>query len=149
MNDKPFKGRVAAECRRHPRIPLKLWVHFTARIQGEIAHSCSSESLSEDLGTAGLAMRSDQEMAAGQPLTLTLFLPPRERRTDVSKTLIYPEEECIPATIHARVAWCRALADKEYILGIQFLDLAPLDSGHLKSFLLDYKLDAPGSNLYT
>ncbi len=149
MNEKIYKGKVSAERRQYPRIPLKLWVHFTARIQGELAHSCSSESLSEDLGTTGLAMRSDQELAGGQTLTLTLFLPPMEKRTDVSKTLIYPEEECLPVTIRARVAWCRALADQEYMLGIQFLDLTPPDCGHLKSFLVDYKLDDPDSSLYT
>ncbi len=149
MNEKTYKGKVSAERRRHPRILLKLWVHFTARIHGELARSCSSESLSEDLGTTGLAMRSDQELAAGQTLTLTLFLPPKEKRTDASKTLIYPEDECLPTTIRSRVAWCRALPDQEYILGIEFLDLSPPDRIHLKSFLVDYKLDDPDSALYT
>ncbi len=149
MNEKTYKGKVSAERRQYPRIPLKLWVHFTGRIRGELAHSCSSESLSEDLGTAGLAMRSDHELPSGQPLTLTLFLPPKEKRTDVAKTLIYPEEDCIPTIIRSRVAWCRALPDQEYMLGIQFLDLSPTDRSHLKSFLVDYKLDAPDSALYT
>ena len=149
MDEKIYKGKASAERRHYPRIPLKFWVHFTARIQGELAHSCSSESLSEDFGTAGLAMRSDHALASGQTLTLTLFLPHKKKNTDLSKILIYPEEECLPVTIRSRVAWCRTLPDQEYLLGIQFLDLAPPDRSRLKFFLVDYKLDDPDSDLYT
>lgn len=141
-----FKGETRAENRRHPRVQMKLWIHYRELTKGELSHP--GESLAEDLGTQGMAMRSDHPMRAGQLLRITLFLPPEEKRRGVQDMEVYTEEECLPVDILSRVVWCQETDQHEYILGVQFLDPEPRHRNRLKEFLIDYNLDKPDSALY-
>ncbi len=140
-----YKGQTRAEHRRYPRIQMKLWVHFKCLDKGTISQDL--ESLAEDLGAGGMAMRSDRKLQMGQLLMLTLYLPPEGKR-ESSDTLIYSEKDSVPISILSRVVWCSAAADQEYLLGVQFLDLDRQDRKSLKAFLVDYDLDKPDSKLY-
>jgi c-di-GMP-binding flagellar brake protein YcgR len=141
-----FKGQTQAENRRYPRIHLKLWVHFKCLDKGVSA--LDLESLAEDLGAGGMAMRSDRDLKPGQLLMLTLYLPPASKRESV-ETLIYSEKESLPVAVLSRVVWSAAAADGEFLVGVQFLDLEAKDRRTLKTFLVDYNLDQPDSKLYT
>jgi hypothetical protein len=141
-----YTGQTRAENRRSPRIHLKLWVHFKCLDKG--MSPLDLESLAEDLGAGGMAIRSDRDLKPGQLLMLTLYLPPVGKR-ESEATLIYSEKESLPVPILSRVVWCTATTDREFLAGIQFLDLESKDRGTLKSFLVDYSLDQPDSQLYT
>ncbi len=146
MYARVYKGKTYAEHRRFPRMKFKLWVHFKCLERG--GSSLSLESLAEDLGAGGMAMRSDHQLKGGQLLMLTLFLPPEDKRVDGEEMLIYSEKECMPVDVLARVAWCEPRAE-EFMLGLQFLDLDQANRTKLKAFLVDYNLDRPDSALYT
>jgi c-di-GMP-binding flagellar brake protein YcgR len=141
-----YTGQTRAENRRYPRIQIKLWVHFKCLDKGE--RDVDLESLAEDLGAGGMAMRSDRDLKPGQRLKLTLYLPPVGKR-ESGATLIYSEKESLPVSILSRVVWCAATADREFMAGVQFLELESKDRTTLKTFLVDYNLDQPDSNLYT
>ena len=142
MEPKVFQGRTQAERRKYPRIPLKMWVHFQCLKEGD-ASPASLESLAEDLGAGGLAMRSDLHLEQGQMLMVTLYLPPAAKRAQPDDTLIYAEGECLTAVVLSRVIWCRPLKDKEFMVGVKFLDLDGESRRSLKDFLKDYQLDQP------
>ncbi len=137
-----FRGETRAENRRFPRQKLKLWVHFI-RLKENQEKSGKLESLTEDLGAGGIAMRSDHKLENGEVLALTLFLPPEDKRTDPDHDLIYSEEECLPVDIQARVRWCAPREDLEYILGVEFLQVRGEHRERLKTFLVNYNLAEP------
>jgi c-di-GMP-binding flagellar brake protein YcgR len=147
MAHEEFRAQTHAENRRYPRLNFKLWVHFRCLSKGEVSEPL--ESLAEDLGTQGMAMRSDHPLRVGQLLRTTLYVPPESRRKSAEETPIYEETDCLPVEILARVVWCNPLESGEYMLGIQFLDPNPAHRNRLKSFLVDYELDDPNSALYT
>lgn len=142
-----FKGQTRAENRRHPRVQLKLWVHYRLMRQGTV--SAPLESLAEDLGTRGTAIRSDHPERVGQLLVVTLYLPLEQKRKSPAETPVYSEDESLPVEILSRVVWCKQLETREYMLGIEFLDPKPGHRNRLKSFLIDYNLDQPDTTLYT
>jgi c-di-GMP-binding flagellar brake protein YcgR len=142
-----YKAETNAENRRFPRLQLKLWVHYQLLRQGEV--STQQESLAQDLGARGMAIRSDHAVRVGQLLKTTLYLPPEDNRRRPDKLPIYSEKESLPVDILARVVWCQRAENQEYMLGIEFLDPEPAHRSRLKAFLIDYKLDQPDSALYT
>jgi c-di-GMP-binding flagellar brake protein YcgR len=147
MSQEVYRSYIRAENRRYPRIRLKLWVQYKRLKKGE--ESGMHESLAEDLGARGMAMRSDHPMRLGQLLMLTLFLPPEGRREDADQEPVFDERDCVPVDILSRVAWCKPFNDQEYMLGVEFMDPDPSHRSRLKSFLVDYNLDQPNSALYT
>jgi hypothetical protein len=144
---KTFIGETTAERRIHPRAPLKLWVHYQCLKHGEISRPL--ESLAQDVGAGGLAMRGDHQLARNQLIAITIYLPPKENRRSARETLIVDEEQGVPVEIFGRGAWCAPLDEAEFISGVQFLDLDSENRRRLKSFLVDYKLDQNDSILYT
>ncbi len=143
-----FTGQAGAENRRYPRLKLKLWVHYRPLKQGESAAG-PLESLAEDVGARGTAVRSSHAMRIGQLLMVTLYLPPENKRGEADTLPIFAEKDCLPVDILSRVVWCRAKDEHEFLLGIQFLDPDPSHRRRLKDFLVDYNLDKPESALYT
>ncbi len=143
-----FQGETAAEARRFPRIPLRMNLQYRVLVKGEAPTFHSSRSLAEDLGAKGLAMRSRHELAPGQLLTVVLFLPPEEKRRDLIDASIYPEAECQKVNILARAAWCKAVGEGRFMVGVEFLDLEPQDRQELKRFLADYELVDMDSPLF-
>jgi len=143
-----YRGSVGAENRRYPRVRLKLWVKYKRLRKGEVTGP--HESRAEDLGARGLAMRSAYPMKLGQLLMLTLYLPPENKRPVAGDEVgAFTEAECLPVDILARVVWCAPRDEKEFMLGIQFLDPDPGHRSRLKSLLIEYNLDQPDSALYT
>lgn len=140
------RGETQAEHRRYPRLRLKLWVHYQCLERGTVSHRL--ESLAEDLGAGGLAMRSDRALGSGQLVLATLFLPPAELRAGEENTPIVEEKDCVPIPVLCRVVWSAPRED-QYMNGLQFLDLQPQHRKLLKAFLVDFDLDQPESDLYT
>lgn len=139
-----FTGETRAENRRFPRKKLKLWVHFACLTDcpedfGRL------ESLSEDLGAGGIAIRSDHQLSEGQLLTLTLFLPPEDKQTGTEDDLTYAEAECVPIDVQGRVRWCTPRDQMEYLFGVEFNKVKPEHRESLTRFLLNYDLVRPGS----
>lgn len=141
-----FKGETRAENRRHPRLQLKIWVHYQLLKPGEATRT--AESLSEDLGAGGIAIRSHSPVADNQLLLLTLYLPPEDKREGPAETLIYSEDDCLPVEILACAAWSAQKQKQDYMVGVQFLEIKREHRKRLKDFLVDYQLALPDSRLY-
>jgi c-di-GMP-binding flagellar brake protein YcgR len=147
MAENVYRSQVGAENRKYPRVKLKLWVKYKRLKKGEV--SSPNETLAEDFGTQGIAMRSKTPMRMGQLLMLTLYLPPEPKRSLEAEPAAVPEKDCVPVDILSRVAWCAPRSEDEYMLGVQFLDPDPGHRNRLKSFLVDFNLDRPDSALYS
>ncbi len=135
-----------SEKRKFPREDLKLWVHFKTISHGKI--STPLESLSENIGSGGVGLITDQELEPGQMLMLTLYLPPEESRKTVEDTLIFEENMCIPISVLAKVAWCKKVQDDEYRFGVQFVELDDYSRSLLKLYLKHYELYSENSPLF-
>ncbi len=147
MAKEEFRGETGAERRRYPRMPIKLQVSYKCIEKGII--SKPEAYLAEDLGAGGVAMRSPRSLDLGQMLMLSLFLPPADDEGKDKDLNIITEEECVTVGILSRVAWCTSFREDGYLVGLQFLDLDRDDRRRLKDFLMNFKLDAPDSSLYT
>jgi hypothetical protein len=149
MSREVFRGSTKAENRRYPRMRLKLPVQYKRLKKGEVSGPQASRA--EDLGARGIAMRSDHPMRLGQLLMLTLYLPPEKQRNLVKEgaETALSEKECEPVDVLSRVAWCAPFNEKEYMLGVEFLDPDPQHRSRLKEFLVEFDLDKPDSSLYT
>jgi hypothetical protein len=146
--DSEFKGSTQAEHRRFPRAKIKLWVHF--KLLDQENSQTDLESMSEDFGAGGIAMRSDHDLEPGQHLMLMIYLPKKEYRVPSDlDMLIFPEEECLPVTVLSRVVWVKELEDHEFIMGVKFLAPDQQQLKLLKEFLVDFNLDNPDSKLFT
>ncbi len=140
-----FKGEIRSEQRQFPRGQLKLVVYYKFLEAGEVYHAL--ESKSENLGTKGLAMTSDRHLHEGQHLMLTLFLPPEKdpARPPVSAV---PEDECLPVVVFSRVVWCLPRDNRQYQIGVEFLNVEEKHKNRLKTFLIEHHLDTDASSLY-
>jgi len=147
MTAEQFKGETRAERRRYERKPIKLPLSYRCLDKGSVSEP--QADLARDLGAGGLMMHSHQSLRKDQILMLTLFLPPVDKREEGMATEMFSEEESIGIEIVSRVAWSAPAADGGYVIGVQFLDLEPNNRKWLKEFLVDFKLDQPGSSLYT
>lgn len=146
MAEEIYRSTIKAENRRYPRVRFKLLVKFKRLKKGEVSQPEAAQA--EDLGARGIAMRSAHPMRLGQLLMVTLMIPAENKRDKVSEAEPLLEKECMPVDVLSRVAWCRPYDDKEYMLGVEFLDPDPHHRSRLKAFLVDFNLDQPNSALY-
>jgi uncharacterized protein (TIGR02266 family) len=93
---------------RTPRVAVKLEVAFAS---AEAVTKCYAH----DIGTGGIAITTDQKLAIGAAISLTVRLPGDDAPLEVSGT----------------VAWQRA-----GVVGVSFADLAPAEDRRLKAHLL-------------
>lgn len=147
MKEEIYRGIIKAENRRHPRVKLKLTVRYKRLKKGEVTGPHAGQA--EDFGARGIAMRSMHPMRLGQLLMLTIYLPAESERRLEKEERQAREENTLPVDILSRVAWCAPYDDKEYMLGVEFLDPDPAHRSRLKAFLIEYNLDQPDSALYT
>lgn len=135
-----------SERRKCPRARLKLWVHYKTIHQGKI--SSTLESLTDDLSAGGVRLRADHQVIQGQMLMLTLYLPQEENLKEIETTMIYRENDCMPISILARVAWCQADEDDEFSFGVQFIELDDYSRSILRLYLEHYQLFSKESSIF-
>ncbi len=141
-----FNAETRAEHRRYPRTLIKLRVHYKCLQKGDVSRAL--DSLAEDLGAGGMAMRMGQKLEPGQLLMVAVFLPKTDKRAEIIDTPVFLEKDCITVSILSRVVWCTMKKDHEYIAGIEFWDLNREHRKQFKDFLIDFNLDKPDSDLY-
>ncbi|MBN1595766.1 PilZ domain-containing protein [candidate division FCPU426 bacterium] len=141
MKDEKGKGDTFAERRRHPRLPLKMLVHYLPLEKTSAEMRQESQTL--NIGIGGIAMRSDRELAVNEYIVVDLFIPPENKRDTMNFMAVCPEAECHSITVQSRVAWCSPFVEKKYIIGVEFIDMAAADLHYLQAFLQEYKIPDP------
>jgi c-di-GMP-binding flagellar brake protein YcgR len=140
MSEK-YSGKVSVENRRFPRVQFNLGIHYAPVKEGELPKPV--ECKAEDMGAGGMAMYSEHKLEIGDRLTVNLYIPPVEKYINSSEIPMYNENECVPITLLAKVAWCCADEKNGFRAGIQFLDVDKKNAKQLKHFLVEYELDEP------
>jgi len=126
-----------SERRLYPRMPLAITVKYTSLRDGKMQNIF--ESLSEDLGAHGLSIRSTEEIARGQKLLISLFLPCKIKRR--RKSAHRRRKRYWSIFILSSVAWCRTLGKNQYRVGLQFLNVDGSSRKPFKQFLDEFYLD--------
>ncbi len=139
--EKQYHADTFMERRKHPRLPVKIDVHFHAL--GSLEEFAVQKSESLNIGAGGVALRSAIKVEAGKKMMLTLFIPPEHKRAQLGHMARCPEEECMEINIQAKVVWVSPFLGDKYLLGVQFLQISQDDQAYLKTFLEDYKLPEP------
>jgi hypothetical protein len=140
MDNPVYQADTLAERRRFPRVALRLPVHYQSGAEsGDV--SLFNSSITHDLGIGGMAMIATRPLETGDLLNLTLFLPP-DAETEPGTSPDHPDPGS-QVNLLSRVIWRQHLTEDQYLLGVQFLDLADQHCERLKTFLRDYRLQTP------
>lgn len=137
-----YRSDIIAERRRFPRKPLNLMLKFEL-ISSSQKTDASNDSQSENISANGLALYSEHQLEQGQEIALVLFLPPKEKR---SADLVIPswkETDCLPISIHAKIAWKLPFMNNKMAYGIEFISVDPKDQSAFDEFLDDFYLHKP------
>jgi c-di-GMP-binding flagellar brake protein YcgR len=135
---KVYSADMQAERRKSPRIPLNIAVKYQCLPKDRM--TMPTDSLSENLGMGGLAMRVDHKLEPNDRISLVLYLPPADKRDDVQNYASYAKQDCLTVRIEARVAWCQPFAGNKFMLGIEFIQIDPEDMPEFRAFVKDYEL---------
>lgn len=86
--------------------------------------SSYSPCRSKDINCAGICIRTNEEIAVNQPLSLTVYLA----------------EGIAPVDVHGKVLW-RIASDTENLVGIQFDQVSDKTSERIFDYAFEYKRD--------
>ncbi len=138
MPDTTSSGHAWAERRKYPRHPINIPVR--CQFDPLAPEDETEESLSENLGIGGMAIRADQPLEQDRRILVMLYLPANLLRKPGAEASDETEDEFISIVVASRVAWCAPFVDGKFTIGIEFIHLEPDDQECFQAFLREYQL---------
>lgn len=115
--------------RRHPRIEVDLPVRVTTT-QGEVIHTSMF-----NISPAGLQLGCDPETAVLITKGSESELPGVPTELDVQLSLPVTGRSPTELTVRCRVAFTRRVSEREFRIGLQFLELDESEAKHLETYI--------------
>ncbi|MDY0000079.1 MAG: PilZ domain-containing protein [Polyangia bacterium] len=107
------------ENRAHPRYEVRISAELIFETGGHL--TC----VTRDLSLGGVGVDAERPLAEGEPLGVELFVVVDD----------IEDETSVPLKVQGRVAWCRMKNAREFLAGIQFLDVGPDERSYLKQLV--------------
>ena len=105
--------------RQHERYDIRVSAEVT--VGGGQPQTC----ITRDLSRGGLGIESEWPLPDNVPVALELFVVVDD----------IEDESTTPLRLDGRVAWCRLRGERDYLAGVQFVNLAPEQLTYLQQLL--------------
>lgn len=107
------------ETRAHPRYEIR--VSAELRLAGADHLTC----VTRDLSIGGVGVDAERPLPEGAALGVELFVVVDD----------IEDETTVPLKVQGRVAWCRMKSEREFLAGIQFVDLSADQRAYLQQLV--------------
>lgn len=107
------------DSREHPRYEIRISAELSLEVGGHL--TC----VTRDLSLGGVGVDAERPLTEGEPLGVELFVVVDD----------IEDETSVPLKVQGRVAWCRMKNAREFLAGIQFLEVGPDERTYLQQLV--------------
>ncbi len=131
-----------SERRQFPRKPIMLNLSFKVQRKGTLLHS-QKVVQTRNISASGLALYSELELAPSDEMTMTLYLPPKEKRQGDLSQVTWQDSQAVSVILQGRVVWQMPFIGSKYAYGVEFTSITKDSKAAFQEFLRDFEMHIP------